>query len=112
MNTDELKEALNRQHLSDDPNKVVINVSKPSIGPIATCEVSSASYGFDWERGLFILSPAQPLVPKSEKEELWDLAYDFIYSLSEEKTYKGNETSLAKRAKKIIDRSKEVSNKQ
>lgn len=108
MNTEDLKRVLNSpSQVNEDPSQVVINVNKPSVGPTATCKVDSASYGFDWERGLFILNPTKPLVPKTEKEELWDLAYNFIYSLSKERTHKGNETTLAKRAKRIIEKSKE-----
>jgi hypothetical protein len=112
MDTTYLRDLLNRAAgLNRDPAEVVINIAKPSIGPTATCKVTSAYYGFDWENGLFILSPAQPLVPKTEKEELWDAASGFIFSLSEEKTYRGNPTSLALEAKRILETIKNCSTK-
>lgn len=87
---------------------VMIAISSPSIGPCAMVSINNASFGFDWENGKFILNPAKPLVVKSEKEAVWDMAFDHIYSLSLRVSHKGNPTSEAKWAQEVLRRAKEL----
>lgn len=105
MKVSELKRLLNHPNKLDD-DEVVVVLSEPSFGPIASSQVVSGGYGFDWDNGKFLLRTKENIVILKEKEALWQAAHDFIYQLSQEKTYKGNPTFLAKRAQKIIDRSK------
>lgn len=84
-------------------DEISIRLHEPSIGPVAMSPVKSAHFGFDWERGHFIFFPEQDLVRLKEKEALWQAAHDLIYSLSLEKTPKGNPTTLAKRAERIME---------
>jgi hypothetical protein len=103
MKVSELKAIL--EHSMEDEEVVVI-LSEPSMGPVAMVSVASASYGLDWEKGKLLLRPNAKLVRLKDKEALWQSAHDFIYTLSNEKTYKGNPTHLAKCAQSILDRAK------
>lgn len=87
--------------------EVSIALSSPSIGPRAKDSVRAASFGFDWDAGHFILHPTSQLVIKSEREKVWDLAFDHIYTLSLQKSSKGNPTSAAKWAQKVLALAKE-----
>jgi hypothetical protein len=116
MKVSELKKVLEHSRLSRNPDRedydeeVVVVLKEPSIGWRATTKVTSAYYGFDWDKGKLLLVTEDPLVVLKEKEALWQMAQDFIYQLSEEKTYKGNPTTLATRAKQILARAKEKVN--
>ncbi len=114
MKVSELKTLLeNRGKTRDhDDIEVVVSISSPSIGPRASCSITSAGFGFDWEAGLFLITPKLPLVVKSEKEEVWDLAFDHIYTLSKQVSYKGNPTSEAKWAQEVMRRAKERTTKE
>lgn len=106
--------------LLDDPyhferhadDEVSIRLSDPSIGPVAMTGVRSAGFGFDWEKGHFILFPEKQIVTLKEKEALWQAATDMIYSLSKERTPKGNPTTLAKRAERIMEIAREYRKKE
>jgi hypothetical protein len=110
MKVRELRKLLNsysgRVEEERDDCDVMINVDKPSVGPTAMVTVKSAGFGFDWERGKFIIFSDDLIVPKSEKEDVWDRGFDFIYQLSQDRTPKGNPTGLAKRAQAILDYAK------
>lgn len=109
MKVRELKELLNNplvdRYLDDE---VSIALSEPSMGPCAKSGIKNVCFGFDWDAGHLIITPDTNLVRLKEREALWQAASDLIYMLSQEKTHKGNETTLAKRAKSIIERSKAV----
>lgn len=68
MTLRELKErvdrAFNRLREGDDDLEVVIPNNKPSMGPISTTKIKSASQGIDWENGLFVLRPEVPMIEK------------------------------------------------
>lgn len=94
----------NQDYKNDLP--VQICTHSPSIGPRSSCGINSASWGFDWDVGLY-LTPNKPLVVKTNKEELWDLAHDFIIRQSKEVVIRrGKEcpTWRAKAAQEILDR--------
>lgn len=84
MKVQELKEILNSTSRHDD-DELAIKISSPSIGRQAVNHLRSVSFGFDWDKGTTILYPEDGLVIKSDKEKLWDAAYDLLYFLKEEK---------------------------
>lgn len=43
---------------------VVISLSEPSMGPIATSNIMEAHLGFDWDAGTFIIYPEKKLMSK------------------------------------------------
>lgn len=110
MKVSELKKILEQSKFGRAPcyedEEVLIRLKEPSLGWVAAEPVESAYFGFDWDNNRFLLCPKKSLVRLKEKEALWQCASDFIYGLSQERTPKGNPTSLAKHAQKIIDRAK------
>ena len=80
-----------------------IAISSPSMGPSATVEVAGLSLGFDWDRGTMFIDPSKPLVVKTMKQKVWDMAHDHIYRLSRERSVKGNPTSAARWAQQVLD---------
>lgn len=104
-----IKQCKGKEHQLDQTVKIAI--ASPSIGPRATCDVRFAYFGFDWESGMFVLNPTESLVVKSEKEEVWDLAFDHIYTMSKKVSHKGNPTSDAKWAMEVLKLAKEISKK-
>lgn len=82
---------------------VSIVLSQPSMGPCAQAHISFASHGFDWEKGKFLITPNVPLVVRSEKQHVWQMAHDWIYMASQERSYKGNPTKRAQHAQRILD---------
>lgn len=113
MKLKDLKVRLDSLHLSERclESEISIILTSPSMGPRAMCGVKNCGFGFDWENGHFLLTPASDLVVKSERQALWDAAHDFIYMLSQEtRTYRGveKETPLAKRAKAIMEKSRKL----
>lgn len=112
MKVKELKNILEQHSCLNDPDaEVVVRLSEPSIGPVAASDVKGAGFGFDWDKGRFLIYPKKPLATLKEKEALYQLSYDFIYMLSQEKTPKGNPTSYAKRAQAIRDAAKKFEEK-
>ena len=110
MKVSELKKSIEENPWSNGDAEVVIKLAEPSIGPVATSKITGAGFGFDWESGMFLLFSESSLVRLKEKEALWQMAHDFVYSLAQEKTPKGNPTTLAKRAQRILDKAKEFKN--
>jgi len=68
MTLRELKEkvdrAFDRLKEKEDDLEVVIPNNKPSMGPISTTKIKSASQGIDWENGLFVIIPEIPMIEK------------------------------------------------
>ena len=56
---------------------VVIKVRRPSVGPGAAQECSSAQMGFDWDRGKFIIFPQMDIAK---------LSFNFLSKLSIKKS--------------------------
>lgn len=114
MKFEELRKLMNNfaERYADRPDRldldIKITLSSPSFGSRATCDVRRASFGFDWESGMFLLTPGVPLVRKTAKEEVWDLAFDHIYSMSLQVSRNGNPTSRAKWAKELIKRARDL----
>lgn len=100
MNVKELREALDKS--LNDNAQVVVELSSPSIGVKGHCGIILAYSGFDWNNQLFFLQASEPLVIKSEKEAVFDLAFDLILELSKEKTYTDKPTNRAKMAQRIL----------
>lgn len=60
-----------------------IVLSEPSIGSIAQAGVLSICSGSDWERGKLLIGADRPLVTKTDKQALFERAFDFICAMSE-----------------------------
>lgn len=88
-------------------HNVMIKTSSPSMGFSSAVEVANAYFGIDWDSGRFFIQPSKSLVIKSEKEKVWDMAFDHIYTMSLQLSPKGNPTSAAKWAKEVLRRAKE-----
>ena len=99
MKMSEMKAMLDGPSYGEDP-EVVIRVDKPSIGPLATVPVKSIGIGFDWDNGKLIINPASPLVPKSQKEQLYDDASNFIFNCA-----CGRNKNVASEAKRLLIKS-------
>lgn len=70
MTVKELRYKLNLISDEDaEKMRVVVNLNEPSVGPIANTEVNSALEGFDWNRGLFILSTKDPVYRNKNDNE-------------------------------------------
>lgn len=48
---------------------VEIALAEPSIGPLASEEISNVSLGFDWDAGKFMIYGKEPIVRKSYAEK-------------------------------------------
>lgn len=102
-----------REHISrrgferHDIDVVMIRRADLSIGGSAATAITGVSFGFDWDRGKCLLSTADPLVLKSDKQALWDSARDFLYMLSGdygERKGKRYLTSYAKEARRLLEK--------
>ena len=90
-----------------DNDVVMIRRANVSIGGSATTPVVGLGFGSDWDRGKCLLSTAEPLVVKSDKQQLWDAARDFLYLLSgdyNERKGKRYLTQYAVRARALLER--------
>lgn len=103
MKIKDLKDILSRHNGPyDDEREVVILISKPSIGPRATTPVKSISFGFDWENGLALIRAEETLVPKSKKEELYDLSHGLLMYIATKPNKK--ETYEIREAKRALEK--------
>lgn len=102
MNVEDLKRILNMQDYNDQAKlPVSVLISKPSVGPRAVCNIESAHFGFDWDRGL-LLTPISPLVIKQQNESAFDLSVDLLMYLATKPTKK--KSYETKRARKILQK--------
>ena len=105
MTVKELREILNRYHgyhsgrSDDEPVSVILAL--PSIGPRANTKVKSASFGFDWDRGLQFGTEAR-LVPKNEKQDVFEAAFELLAWIATKPVKK--ETYEIRTARKILER--------
>jgi hypothetical protein len=63
-----------------------VKIAKPSIGSIATDDVTYVGFGFDWEQGSLLISTENRLVPKSKKEDAYDIAHELLMYLATKPT--------------------------
>lgn len=49
-----------------DPEKVVIQLSTPSVGGTSCVGVASVCAGFDWDHGKLFIVPSEPLVKRND----------------------------------------------
>ena len=72
MTVKELKEILNQESIKDT-DSVVIVLSEPSIGPIATSGIIGLTVGFDWESNMILIHPKDKLIRVSDdkNDENW-----------------------------------------
>ena len=99
----ENSQGIDREYLDEE---VTVLIDEPSIGGRAMVSIESVSFGFDWEHGKCMLRPKVSLARLKKEEPLWQSAHDFIYTLAQQRTPKGNPTTFAKRAQAILDRAK------
>ena len=81
MKVKDLKRILEHHGSHIDEREVLIRLTLPSMGPVASETVESAHVGFDWDRDL-ILEPSRPLVPKEEKQSIFESGYDLLMWLA------------------------------
>lgn len=89
------------EHSRSDDLEVKVVLSLPSIGPKATTNVQSAVYGFDWDKGLLLRTEEQ-LVPKSEKQSIYESANDLLMMLATEWYIRKKDNYETRTAKKIL----------
>lgn len=70
-------------HENQQDEEVKLSVALPSVGPSATVDIESASFGFDWDRGL-ILTTKERLVPKENNQDIYEAAQDLLMTLATE----------------------------
>ena len=80
-----LSERLGSGLFGGEDNEVAIQLDQPSVGRIALSGIENAWDGFDWEDGIFILTPKEPLVSWSYLEQIHPGIRDLIES--ERKAY-------------------------
>lgn len=99
MTIKELKAILDSNFKEDEEVKIVLSI--PSIGPTATSKVESATYGFDWDKGL-LLRPSERLVVKDDKQSVYEDAQDLLMRIATESYTVKNEKYEHRRAKQIL----------
>ena len=82
MKVSELKQLIDR-HPDQLDKEVKLLVPLPSAGPRATVEIESASFGFDWDRGL-LFRTKERLVPKENNQDIFEAANDLLMMLATE----------------------------
>lgn len=60
-----------------DDRHVGIRLALPSVGPLAISKITRAWVGYDWDRDL-ILETSQKLVPKTDKQDVFEAAFDLL----------------------------------
>lgn len=96
-----LREYLSRIDTDKDDLPVQILLALPSVGSRASTDVTGASMGFDWDRGLY-LTPKERLVPKTKKQDLYEQAQDLMMFLATEGLTKKKKRYENRTAEKII----------
>ena len=81
MTVGELKKALKLYDDDTDHLEVLLAVDLPSRGPQATVKIRGGKFGFDWDRD-FILKTERPVVPKDDKQGLFEAGYDLLMWLA------------------------------
>lgn len=81
MKVSELKSIIDRQlelHPDRGDCEVVITLAMPSMGPVASTNVSSAYFGIDWDGNHLLLEPKDHLSIKTDNESIYDVARDLL----------------------------------
>lgn len=82
---------------------LMVAIAKPSVGQRAMDKVTDIQIGLDWEAQKVILRTEKNLVPKSQKENVWDMALDLIYWLAYEKGNGRSQTYESRQARRILE---------
>jgi hypothetical protein len=99
MTVGELKAILSRVDERRDSEPVSVLLALPSIGPRAHSHVKHAAMGHDWDRGL-LLTAETSLVPKNDKQSIFESAYEFLLWLATKPVKK--ESYEVRTAKRIV----------
>lgn len=94
-----LKDILSTCENDDLEAKVLLAL--PSIGAQAFTRVTGAGFGFDWDKGL-LLATEQRLVPKEEKQDIFEWAYDLLMFLATEGLTKKRKRYENRQAERIL----------
>lgn len=86
----------------DLEDEVVIPIAKDEIGGIPFTEVTRIVNGIDWDRGKLFFETKEPLVIKTDKESVYDMAVEFMMWLATKPNKR--ETYEIREAKRILDR--------
>ena len=81
MKVKALKNILNLNDTHDDDD-LKIRLAMPSIGPVATSDIESVAFGFDWESGSLIINPTRRLSEKTQNEDTYHMASDLLMFLA------------------------------
>lgn len=95
----ELRQILNRHDDIRDDEEISVLLALPSIGPRAHTKIKHASFGSDWDKGLQFTTETR-LVPKTEKQDIYEAAYDLLFWLATKPQKK--ETYEVRTAKRIL----------
>jgi len=85
-------------------NDVVVRLSDPSVGPVATCGITGGYTGGDWDNGKFILQPEERITRKNEAQEVYDATFDLVFSIYSESFEKQRKPWHFKRIERIYER--------
>lgn len=99
----ELKEIIDRVFDRESQSRVVLRLNRPSIGPIASCDIESVSIGFDWNHGKIIFSAKEPVVEKPLNMKLFDAAHDLLFQMLRESMNKKRLTWRDEKVQEIYD---------
>lgn len=97
---DLIDKTVSRLRDHEDP-EVVIPIAKTSVGLKASVDVDSISKGIDWNKNKFFLHTKEKLVPKSDKEQAYDMAWEFLLWIATKPVKK--ETYEVREARRIFD---------
>lgn len=88
-------------HTQRDEHEVKVILALPSIGPRASSDIVSAGFGFDWDKGL-LLTPRERLVPKTDKQDIFEAANDLLMFIATEGLTKKRNTYEHRTAQRIL----------
>lgn len=61
-----------------DDDDVVIAIAKSGMGAHPCVNVKGVHSGFDWDHGKFMIFAEEPLVVKTDKEQMYDMAWELM----------------------------------
>lgn len=86
------------------PKDVVIQISRPSVGALASVPVRSIGPGIDFDAGKFFIIPSEPLVTKTPKHSIFDDGFSLLYKLSGDRGRTGKLTRIALEVRELFEK--------